>query len=414
MAQNSSSFDALIERFITERLKDDEIPLFFSFLEDEGFRLRYAERIEFDLLEEAFLGWSNERQAERLYKNILEVGNIIASGKPAGPVWNDTPRRSFKLSEYLHSNRWLRYAAAIFVFVSGAAIYYYVGNKETPAGSHAHAPAPVVFLQDDIPPGGNKAMLILGDKSVVSLDSLANGATVFEGNMQIIKSDNGQIHYVPLQTGKTNDAVVTNTVKTPRGGQYQLTLSDGTQVCLNAASSITYPTRFEGDRRIVSVSGEVYFEVAKNKEKPFVVNINDNNRVEVLGTHFNVNAYEDETVIKTTLLEGRVKVINKGASVILLPGQQAAGTQVNTNADLVQIMAWKNGVFSFEGKSLQQVLRELARWYDLTITYEKDIPDVKLRGEMGMNLNLSQVIKGLKSMDVNCHLQAGNQLVVLP
>lgn len=412
MAQHSSSFDALIERFITERLKDDEIPLFFSFLEEEGFRLRYAERIELDLLEEAFLGWSHEQQADRLYKNILDAGNITASEKPVAPIWSDTSRRSFKFSDYLHPNRWLRYAAAILVLFSGAAIYYYMGKKEIPVDSHVQAP--VVFLQEDVPPGGNRAMLILGDKSVVALDSLANGTTMFQGNMQIIKSDDGQINYVPLNASGANDAVVTNTVKTPRGGQYQLTLSDGTQVWLNAASSITYPTRFEGDHRTVNVSGEVYFEVARNKEMPFVVNINGTDKVEVLGTHFNVNAYEDESAIKTTLLEGRVKVISGDASVVLLPGQQSTGTQVSANADLVQVMAWKNGIFSFEGKSLQQVLRELARWYDLTITYEKNIPDVKLRGEMGMNLNLSQVIKGLRSMDVNCHLQAGNQLVVLP
>jgi transmembrane sensor len=410
---DSHSFDGLIERFINERLTADELPAFFSFLEEEGFRMRYAERIDLDFLEEAWLGRSNGKQAGRLYNNILQAGNIPVTA--ASPLTHSAgPRAGYK-RRFIARTGWLRYAAAVLLLVfTGAVTYRYMVKRQPP--EVAHTPLSAAAVVQDISPGGNKAILILGDKSVVSLDSLANGSALTAGGVKIIKTDNGEIRYVPVSVDNDNmnGPVVSNTVRTPRGGQYQLTLSDGTQVWLNAGSSITYPIRFTATQRMVAVSGEVYFEVAENKEKPFIVNINDNNRVEVLGTHFNINAYEDEASVKTTLLEGKVKVIRGDDAVVLRHGQQSSGTRVNNAVDIDQIMAWKNGVFSFEGKTLQEVLRELARWYNLTVVYEKGIPDTQLRGEMGMNLNLSQVIKGLEAMEVNCRLDPGNRLVVSP
>jgi len=392
---DATSFDALIDRFITERLKPGELPQFFQFLENEDFRRRYAGRIDMDLLEEAWLGWSNEQQASRLYNNILQAGNI--------PVANTLIR---KMS-------WVRYAAAVLILLAGVAIYRYSIKKparEVAAPALAQAPA-----VQDIPPGRNKAILILGDRSVVPLDSLANGSAVIQGGMKIVKEGNGKIDYLPAQAGGANDIIPKNSVRTPRGGQYQLALSDGTRVWLNAASSITYPARFTGDNRMVSISGEVYFEVAKSPGRPFIVNIdNTDGKVEVLGTHFNINAYQDEGTVKTTLLEGKVKVSAGNGSVMLAPGQQSAGTKISDAIDISQVMSWRNGVFSFEGKNIQQVLRELARWYDLTIVYGKEVPNIRLRGEMGMDLNLSQVLKGLAAMEVVCRLEPGRKLLVFP
>jgi hypothetical protein len=407
---DSYSFDGLIERFISERLTADELPVFFSFLEEEGFRMRYAEQIDLDFLEEAWLGWSNGKQAGRLYNSILQAGNIPVTA--ASPLTHSAGQQAGYKRRFIARTGWLRYAAAVLLVFTGAVIYRYVVKRQLPETTHTPLSSAVVV--QDIPPGGTRAILILGDKSVVSLDSLANGSALMVGGIKIIKTDKGEIRYVPVSVDEMNGPVVNNTVRTPRGGQYQLTLSDGTQVWLNAASSITYPTRFTGAQRMVAVSGEAYFEVAENKEKPFIVSINDNNKVEVLGTHFNINAYEDEASVKTTLLEGKVKVSRGDDAVVLQPGQQSSGTRINNAVDIDQIMAWKNGIFSFEGKTLQEVLRELARWYNLTVVYEKGIPDTQLRGEMGMNLNLSQVIKGLEAMEVNCRLDPGNKLVVSP
>jgi len=392
---DATSFDALIDRFIAERLTPDELPQFFRFLENEDFRTRYAGRIDMDLLEEAWLGWSNEQQAGRLYNNILQAGNI--------PVSN-TPVRKMG---------WTRYAAAAIILLAGIAVYRYTLKRpvrETTAPVIAQAP-----IVQDIPPGRNKAVLILGDKSVLPLDSLANGSAVLQGGMKIVKEGNGKIDYLPAQTGDAHDIIPKNSVRTPRGGQYQLALSDGTSVWLNAASSITYPARFTDGDRTVSISGEVYFEVAKSPGHPFIVNIdNTDSKVEVLGTHFNINAYQDEGTVKTTLLEGKVKVSAGNGSVMLAPGQQSAGTTVSDAVDISQVMSWRSGVFSFEGKNIQQVLRELARWYDLTIVYGKEVPNIRLRGEMGMDLNLSQVLKGLAAMEVVCRLEPGRKLLVFP
>ncbi len=421
---NINSFDVLIERFISERLAPGEIPVFFRFLEEEEFRQRYADRIDMDFLEESWLGWSNDGQKERLYNTILQAGRIQVreedrynSTERFGDA--DMSRNNYGgdgLRRISHIKRGWRVgyaAAAAVVLLVGVAVHQYAAKKEIPQVAQAAPPSePVV---QDLLPGQNKAVLILGDHTVVALDSLARGSTVWQGGMKIVKEDNGKINYLPDQGLVTGETAPRNTVRTPRGGQYRLTLSDGTQVWLNAASSITYPARFSDGDRTVSISGEVYFEVAKNAGNRFVVNVdNSDDKVEVLGTHFNINAYEDETAVRTTLLEGKVKVSGINSSVILKPGQQAAGTRVSDDVDITKIMSWKNGVFSLEGKSIQQVLRELARWYDLTLVYEKEVPAVKLRGEIGMNLNLSQVLKGLAAMDVNCRLEPGRKLLIFP
>ncbi|HVW60908.1 MAG TPA: FecR domain-containing protein [Puia sp.] len=409
---DANSFDALIERFISERLTPDELPVFFRFLEEKDFQRRYAGRIDMDLIEETWLGWSNEQQADRLYNNILQAGNIPVS-KMASATDADTDENVRKLL-LPRIHRWPRYAAAaVVILLAGVALYRHNAKEQIIQVAHV-TPPPTPVVQDVLP-GQNKAILILGDKTVVSLDSLANGATVLQGGMKIVKQANGKIGYLPAHTPGEGGIVAKNTVRTPRGGQYQLTLADGTRVWLNAASSITYPARFTGDDRTVTISGEVYFEVAQNAGSPFFVKIdNSDSKVEVLGTHFNINAYEDEAAIKTTLLEGKVRVSGDNASVILKPGQQSAGTRVSDKVDIAQVMSWKSGVFTFEGKSIQEVLRELARWYDLTIVYGKEVPDIKLRGEMGMNLNLSQVLKGLAAMEVVCRLEPGKKLLVFP
>jgi len=208
-------------------------------------------------------------------------------------------------------------------------------------------------------------------------------------------------------------------MSTPKGGQYQLTLQDGTKVWLNAASSITYPAAFVDRMRRVKVKGEVYFEVAKNKTKPFIVDIDGGSSVEVLGTSFNINAYSDEDNSRTTLLEGSVRVVGPGSnSVMLKPGQQAVvgsgtGVSMRSDIDTEEVMAWKDGYFEFDGASLETVLRQLARWYDVEIDYGGHVPAKTFIGEIPRDASLSVVLNVLEKTGVHFRIQ-GRNIVVLP
>ena len=217
---------------------------------------------------------------------------------------------------------WFRLAAAAVFVLAVTGVYVLVNQQpvELPVANDQH-------ITNDILPGGNKAVLTLSNRSDINLENVSNGTIVTEGDTKISKLNDGQLVYNILEEKPTQ--VLYNTVTTPRGGQYQLLLSDGSKVWLNSASSIRFPVSFAGDTRRVEVSGEAYFEVAKNPSRPFKVDVHGKNEVEVLGTHFNINSYADEGTIKTTLLEGSVKVtsLKTGESKLITPGQQA---QLNT------------------------------------------------------------------------------------
>jgi ferric-dicitrate binding protein FerR (iron transport regulator) len=248
------------------------------------------------------------------------------------------------------------------------------------------------------------------------LDSAANGMLATQGASQVIKQDNGQLAYTSDKQAHTA-ALLYNTLSTPRGGQYRLTLPDGTGVWLNAASSITYPTAFAAHERKVSVTGEAYFEVAKDKSKPFHVQVNDM-EVTVLGTYFNINAYTDEADIKTTLLEGSVNISKGGDTKLLRPGQQAqagnaAAIRVVDDVNTSQVVAWKNGLFDFKDADLKAVMRQLERWYDIEVEYKGAVSGYAFRGKLQRSLNLTQVLHILDEMEVKYTLQ-GRVLTVKP
>ncbi|HJU45510.1 MAG TPA: FecR domain-containing protein [Chitinophagaceae bacterium] len=276
---------------------------------------------------------------------------------------------------------WFRYAAAI-ILLAGATIAIVVSSDRRSAKSGTDLSK---RFKNDVAPGGNKATLTLADGRTIVLDSTQNGTIATQGGSSIIKLSNGQIRY-DLK-GLSQGSVSWNTLSTPRGGTYQITLPDGSKVWLNAESSITYPVAFTGnERRVELVDGEAYFEVAKDSKRPFIVSVDDNMEVEVLGTHFNVNAYEDEEVIKTTLVEGKVKVnkSNKSnESLLLIPGQQAKVNIENetitviNDVDTEEAIAWKEGLFYFEDDDIKTVMRQLARWYDVEVEYEGKVPDSK-------------------------------------
>ena len=210
-------------------------------------------------------------------------------------------------------------------------------------------------------------------------------------------------------------AVAYNTLTTPRGGQYHLTLSDGTSVWLNAASSIKYPIAFTGNERRVEITGEVYFEVEHNAAKPFRV-ICNGQTVEDLGTHFNINAYNDENAVKTTLLEGSVNVSAAGKNKMLKPGEQAQLQHGNiriADVDVNKVAAWKNGLFQFNDDNIRDIMRQLGRWYDVDIKYEGNLPDWEFSGAIPRNANLSQVLDILSFVKVHFRID-GKTIVVKP
>jgi len=266
-----------------------------------------------------------------------------------------------------------------------------------------------INIKNDILPGNNKAILTLANGSKISLDDAANGLLASEGNIAITKTENGEIVYekndLEKNKGISNHAVI-NTIQTPKGGKFQVRLPDGSKVWLNSASTLIYPTAFTGTERKVKLSGEAYFEIASNKKIPFRVE-SDGQIVEVLGTHFNINSYDDEDFTKTTLLEGSVKVILNsnsdllGKTRMLKPGEQSltnasqSGIRIE-NADTEKVVAWKNGYFKFKNTPIQQIMREVERWYDVELVYEGKMPTDEFTGYISNEVNISAVLNILE------------------
>ncbi|GGH64305.1 ferric-dicitrate binding protein FerR (iron transport regulator) [Filimonas zeae] len=303
--------------------------------------------------------------------------------------------------------RW-RWVAAASVLVLATGGYFWFKGNPTPAPQVAVAPA------KDIAPGKEGAILTLADGSTVVLDSLQNGwgTTQQSANIQL---QNGQLKY-EAQAG-ASAAIAYNTLSTPRGRQFSIALPDGSRVWLNAASSITFPTSFTGNERLVSVTGEAYLEVAGSAKSPFRVRINDKTTVEVLGTSFNINAYDDEPVIATTLLAGRVRVNTEARAALLKPGQQAQITPQSAltvkQADVAAVTAWKDGHFIFSNTELKELMRQLERWYDIEVAYKPGVEQIMFSGDMQRSLTLMQVIKGLDNMGARFKLD-GRKLLVTP
>ena len=266
-------------------------------------------------------------------------------------------------------------------------------------------------------PGGNKATLTLADGRKITLDGAVNGELAEQSGIIITKTKDGQLVYTVSDKGSSlnNGKATMNVVSTPKGGQYQVNLPDGTKVWLNAASSLSYPAVFTGAERKVSLTGEAYFEVAKvHPAKTFKVSA-AKQTVEVLGTHFNINSYSDEPAVKTTLLEGSVKVsaIASG-DIFLKPGQQAVllENQLNVNlANTEDAVAWKNGMFRFKDADLQTVMRSVARWYDVEVSYEGNLPGRQFSGEIHRDINLSEVLDILSFFKVHFKIE-GKKIIV--
>ncbi|MCO5237174.1 MAG: FecR domain-containing protein [Chitinophagaceae bacterium] len=309
---------------------------------------------------------------------------------------------------------WWKVAAAVLVLGSAAAWIVL-------SGSHAKKqPVELVATvrdSNDAPPGKTGAILTLSDGQKILLDTASDGTIILQGGRSVFNRD-GTLTY----TGKEDVAglVAYNSIVTPRGRQYKLILSDGTKVWLNAASSLYYPVHFRDGVRKVEVTGEAYFEVAALKNQkggklPFTVKINRGSggsaEVQVLGTHFNINAYDDEPDTKVTLLEGMVRVSTASAEpVVILPGQQAKVNdkiEVNKDVDLELVMAWKNGVFHFKNADVKAVMRQAERWYDIRVEYPQGIPPDTLNGGISRDVKLSEFLDIIRYSDIRATIRNG-------
>jgi transmembrane sensor len=317
----------------------------------------------------------------------------------------------------LYKQAWFRVAASVLLLLGVFAIYRFQNNKPSKTAQLAS----VTILKNDVAPGGNKATLTLANGTTIILDNAHSGALATQGNTQVLKLNDGQLQYkesseVSPSGGDLEGAF--NTISTPRGGQYQLTLSDGTKVWLNAASSLRYPATFTGKDRQVELTGEAYFEVAHNAAMPFKVNVAGKEEVEVLGTHFNINSYSDEPAVKTTLLEGSVKVSKGLASIFIKPGEQAVVSDNNgnitlkQNVDIDEIVAWKNEKFVFQDLDLKSIMRQVARWYDIDVSYTGNISNKEYVGVISRDVNITEILKMLETASNIKFEIAGRKVIV--
>jgi transmembrane sensor len=338
----------------------------------------------------------DKERRERLLKNIFNPLLQKSSGGPSKPG-------------KIRTFTWQRIAvAATVILMISALSYFFLGVNTVKNNDVAKN---TIVTHDVKAPVVNRAMISFANGQKIYLDSTANGPLMKQAGVDIIKITDGKIAYQGVTT-----ELVYNTLTNPRGSKtIDMTLADGSRMWLNAGSSVTYPIAFIDNKRQVSITGEAYFEVAHNAAKPFIVT-KDGMNIEVLGTHFNVNAYDEEADTKVTLMEGSVKVYNEKSTLLIKPGEQADvnknGTLfLNKKIDMDGIMAWKNGRFIFNNADIESVMRQVSNWYDVEVVYEGKISKETFSGVLNRNGNLTQIIPLLKEGGVKCKIE-GKKLTV--
>lgn len=378
---NKALLEELTDKYVTGAATAAEEQQLKELLNDPLYLAQFEEMVLGSLEAEKYWQEPDEEVFRRIYSRI-------EAGIPSQP-------RIRRLKLYFAA------AAAVLLLVMAGGLYFLFDNNTK---------VPQTAQVADVQPGGNKAILTLADGSAVTVDSSARQINQKGG---AITQQNGRLQYAANGAGQNTY----NTLATPPGGQYRLRLPDGTEVWLNAASSIRFPISFSKNERKVELTGEAYFEVAQDASAPFKVTVNKETEILVLGTSFNVNAYTDERNITTTLLSGKVKVTAGAAGVQLSPGQQAvstgAGLEVSRDVDVDKVVAWKNGLFNFQDASLAEVMRQLSRWYNIEIVYENGIPDMEFYGKMQRAMPLSAMLKMLERAGLEYRLEGNNRLVVI-
>lgn len=392
----SKAIADLITKHLSDELNDQEKQELNKWVQQSEEHQRFFEQLTG---EDTLAATLNEYETSRgiVYEKIKET---VAFNEPAKSkikvIWRLTA------------------VAAVLVATCGVVVWWNIDSKEKKAPPTAAVPA-----THDRQPASEGAVLKLDDGKEIILDNAKDGALAQQGNTQITKQG-GLLAYNSNDPG---NKVLYNTLSTPKGRVYKLVLSDGSKVWLNAASSIRFPTAFTGWQRNVEITGEVYFEVQQDAEMPFRVTVSQRATIDVLGTSFNVNGYDNEQLLRTTLLEGSVKIValeqeERGNSVILKPGQQAqlkntqsGAISVVNNANIKNVMGWKDGYFSLDDLTLEELMREVERWYDVEVVYEKGIPMKAFFGKVNRDLSLLDFMEGLKDWGVRFRLE-GRKLII--
>lgn len=378
--QMQERFTYLLDRYYKRQASQAELEKFYA-LVDSG---QYDDVLKNYMDEVYARDGELVENTEQYYTNGAEfrILRYVFDSQDQNQISEISPRNYQK-------RLWTTIAAtATIVLTLSAWLFYF---------NHQPATQATATLTEDFKPGSNKAILTLVGGKQIILTGAKNGQLANEAGTVINKTDDGEVIYNNGQT--ENKTSVYNTMTTPRGGQYHLTLADGTIAWLNAASSITYPVAFWGKQRQVEITGEVYFQVAHNAAKPFLVKSKDQT-VKVLGTHFNINAYDNEGTIKTTLLEGSVAVSADGKEQILKPGQQSILNNHKievSETDVPEAVAWKDGYFQFVNSDIQAIMRQISRWYDVEVIFEGPITKETFTGRISRFRNISEALKIIQS-----------------
>jgi len=307
---------------------------------------------------------------------------------------------------------WYSAAAAIILIISSG-LYFNTLKKKTPILVKTETPR----FKNDVSPGDNRAILTLDDGSQINLDDAQNGVLASENNTDIRKTGSGQLEY-----STDNELIQTvkyNTLSTPMGGQYQLSLPDGSKVWLNSGSSIRFPTAFIGKERVIELKGEAYFDIKENRKMPFIVRTNMSMDIKVLGTQFNVMAYDDEKSINTTLVEGSVQILKESGTAFLEPGQAAilnkgTGKIKVAEADIDEAVAWKNGYFIFSNENIESIMRKVSRWYNIDVDYQGNLSNKDFVGTISRDKNISELLKMLELTGAIHFKVDGRRVTVMP
>lgn len=381
----------LVHQYLSGRLDAAEKETLFAWLRTEENRETFVDTL-YPLLMAELAGQGPQTYQPQEWDEVLQQVLRTDRATPVIP---------------LHRRRW-QWAAAAAVLLAGVFCWkFFYTPKPT---------VPVVVMAHAIIPGGKKAILTLSDGRRVTLDSASNGLVAQQGDAKVLKVDSGALAY-SAAAGKTGE-ILYNTLATPKGGEYHLTLPDGSQVWLNAASSITYPTAFTGSDRTVTMTGEAYFQVAADAAKPFRVRVEGRQEVDVLGTQFDIKAYEDEPVLKTTLLQGSVDVLAGRQKTHPLAGQQTmlqtdGRLRLVTEPDLESAVAWKSGLFVFKNEDIPSIMRQIGRWYDITVHIEGAAGDMTYSGQMSRSAPITDVLAWMEASGIHFRIK-GNDITVQP
>lgn len=375
MPQNQSHIQMLFQRFSDHQASPEEVKELFRLVAQEGNDHEFIALLELEMEMSELVNVEDQKRRDQVLSKIKEVIGVI-EGEPAVPA---------KKSNF----RWLAIAASVMLVMGAAVFFFRSGQTDNNQGK----------LVNDLAPGKVGATLTLANGRKIRLSEAGNGEIAKEAGISVTKTADGQLVYQIKEEVAQTDKI--NTLSTAKGETYILTLPDQSKVWMNAASSLTYSATLMGRGvRRVKLVGEAYFEIAKDKAHPFIVE-SKGQQVQVLGTHFNVNAYEDEPATMTTLLEGSVKVTSGTNKEILKPGEQSklssSGSISIQQVDVDNAVAWKKGYFQFENENLESIMRKVARWYDVEVIYQdSNLKKLAFMGTVSKYKNVSQILKTLQ------------------